>query len=132
MKIGSITPCRYKPGTLEYVSFIRGNAGWSHHQGPTLYQYSDGHLVMLWTAYDIHECNNDNVMLYSVSEDNGERWSDPEVFVAAPGANVSHAFQVQLRGTDKVLMVNREGYYVGAKIDPVTKRVLKWADYARS
>jgi Neuraminidase (sialidase) len=132
MKIGSITPCRYKPGTLEYVSFIRGNAGWDHHQGPTLYQYSDGRLVILWTAYDIHECNNDNVMLYSVSEDNGERWSDPEVFMAVPGANVSHAFRVQLRGTDKVLMINREGYYVGAKIDPVTKKVLKWADYARS
>ena len=132
MRIGSITPCRYKPGALEYVSFIRGNAGWDHHQGPSLYQYSDGRLVMLWIAYDIIESNNDNVMLYSVSEDNGERWSDPEVFMASPGANVSHAFQLQLRGTDTVLMVNREGYYVGAKIDPVTKRILKWADYARS
>lgn len=132
MRIGSITPCRYKPGTLEYVSFIRGNAGWSDHQGPTFCQYSDGRLVMLWTAYDIHECHNDNVMLYSVSEDNGERWSDPEIFMAAPGANVSHGFQVQLRGTDKVIMISREGYYVGAIIDPLTKRVLKWADYARS
>ena len=52
--------------------------------------------------------------------------------MAAPGANVSHAFQVQIRGTDKVLMISREGYYVGAQVDPVTKRVLKWADYARS
>jgi Neuraminidase (sialidase) len=66
--------------------------------------------MMIWGAYDIHECSNDNVMLYSVSEDNGERWSGPEVFMASPGANVSHAFQLQLRGTDTVLMVNREGY----------------------
>ena len=132
IRIGSITPCRYTPGTLEYVSFIRGNAGWSHHQGPSLYQYSDGRLIMLWAAYDIDECNNDNVMLYSISEDSGERWSDPEVFMAAPGANVSHAFQVQLRGTDKVIMVNRESHFVGEIHDPVTKRHLKTADYARS
>ncbi|MCK4591229.1 MAG: exo-alpha-sialidase, partial [Candidatus Latescibacteria bacterium] len=132
MGIGSIIPCRYKPGALEYVSFIRGNAGWSHHQAPRFYQYSDGRLVMLWSAYDIDECNNDNVMLYSVSEENGEQWSDPEVFMAAPGANVSHAFQVQLCGTDKVVMVNREGHYVGEVHDPVTKRHLKMADYGRS
>lgn len=132
MRIGSITPCRYQPGALEYVSFIRGNAGWSHHQAPALTPYSDGRVVMLWIAYDVHECSNDGVMLYSVSEDNGERWSDPEVFMAAPGATVSHTFRVQLRGTDKVLMVGREGHYVGAKVDPVTKRVVKWANYARS
>ena len=132
MKIVSIIPCGYRPGELEYTSFIRGNVGWSHHQGPSLYQYSDGFLVMLWSAYDIHECNNDNVVLYSVSEDNGERWSDPEVFMAVPGANVSHVFQVQIRGTDKVLMVDRETHFEGARIDPVKKRVLKWADYARS
>ncbi|MCD6334600.1 MAG: exo-alpha-sialidase [Candidatus Latescibacteria bacterium] len=132
MRIGSITPCKYTPGELEYVSFIRGNAGWSNHQGPTLTQYSDGRLIMVWTAYDVHECNNDNVMLYAISENNGETWSEPEVYMAAPGANVSHAFQVQLRGTDKVVMVNREGFYVGAEVDPVTKRVLKWANYARS
>ena len=65
---------------------------------------------MLWTAYDIDECNNDNVMLYSVSEDNGEQWSEPEVFMALPGAIASHAFPLQFRGTDKVFMVNREGY----------------------
>lgn len=132
MRIGGITPCRYNSGELEYVSFIRGNAGWSHHQGPSLFQHEDDRVVMLWTAYDIHECNNDNVMLYAVSEDGGERWSDPEVFMAAPGAVVSHVFRVRLRDSGKVLMVYREGTYVGAKIDPVTRRVLKWADYARS
>ncbi|MFH1006816.1 MAG: sialidase family protein [Candidatus Latescibacterota bacterium] len=132
MRIGHITPCKYTPAALEYVSFLRGNAGWSHHQGPSLTQYSDGRLIMRWTAYDIHECHNDNVMLYAISEDSGEKWSDPEIFMAAPGANVSHAFQVQLRGTDTVLMANREGYYVGTVVDPVTQRVLKWANYAQS
>jgi Neuraminidase (sialidase) len=132
MRIGSITPCRYTPGKLEYVSFIRGNAGWSHHQGPGLYQYSDGRLIMLWTAYDVEECNNNNVMLCTISDDNGQRWSEPEVFMAAPGANVSHAFQVQLKGSENAIMVNREAFYVGAEIDPVTKRVLKWADYSKS
>ncbi|MBE9479534.1 MAG: exo-alpha-sialidase [Chloroflexi bacterium] len=132
MKITSITPCRYTPGELEYVSFIRGNAGWSHHQGPSLYQYSDGRLIMLWAAYDINECNNDNVMLYSVSEDNGERWSDPEVFMAAPGANVGFPLPIELRGTDRVLMVSYQAHYVGEIHDPVTKRHLKMADYART
>ncbi len=132
MRIGNITPCRYTPGKLEYVSFIRGHAGWSHHQGPGLYQYSDGRLVMLWTAYDIDECNNDNVMLYSISTDNGENWSDPEVFMASPGMNVSHAFLIQLRGKDEVIKVFRESHYVGEVHDPVTKRHLKMADYGRS
>jgi len=132
MDISSITPCHYKPGQLEYVSFIRGGSGWSHHQGPSFYQFSNGKVLILWTAYDIHECNNDNVMLYSLSENLGETWSDPEVFMASPGANVSHSFLVQLRGSNRVLMVNREGRYVGAKIDPITKRVVVWANYARS
>ncbi len=132
MQIGHITPCRYEPGALEYVSFIRGNAGWSHHQSPGLYQYSDGRLLMLWGAYDIDECNNDNVMLYSVSEDNGEGWSDPEVFMAAPGAVVGFSVQVQLRGTDRVLMAGFQAHYVGEVHDPVTKRHLKGADYTRT
>jgi hypothetical protein len=52
--------------------------------------------------------------------------------MVAPGAVVSHVFRTGLRDSDQVLMVNREGTYVGAKIDPVTRRVLKWADYAQS
>ena len=132
MRIGSIVSCHYKPGQLEYISFIRGGNGWSHHQGPSFYQFSDSRVLMLWTAYDIHECSNDNVILYSVSKNLGETWSDPEVFMASPGANVSHSFLVQLHGSNKVLMFNREGRYVGAKVDPITKRVIVWADYARS
>lgn len=87
---------------------------------------------MTWGAYNVHECNNDSFVLYAISEDNGEHWSEPEVFMAAPGANILGAYQVQLRGTDKAIMVNTEVSYVGAEIDPVTKRVLKWADYGRS
>ncbi len=124
-------PCRYRPGELEYISFIRGERGWAHHQAPRLYQYSDGRIEMLWTAYDIHECSNDALMLYSVSQDLGETWSDPEVYLAAPGVTQSHCFRVQFRGTDRAIMINREEHTVGAEVDPVAKKVLKWADYGR-
>ena len=132
MRAESIPPCKYKPGELEYVCFVRGGIGWSHHQGPVLYQYSDGRVVMLWTAYEVHECDNDNVVLYSTSWDEGESWTDPQVFMAAPGANVSHILQVQLRGTDDVLMAYRETNFVGAEVDRATGRVKRWADYGRS
>jgi len=87
---------------------------------------------MLWSAYDIQECSNDNVILYAVSKDGGEQWSDPEVFMAAPNAMVSHVYQVQFRDSEKVLMVSREGNFVGAEVDSKTRNVVKWADYGRS
>lgn len=132
MRTSFIVPCHYIRGKIEYVNLIKGGMGWSHHQGPGFTQYTDGRLCMLWSAYDIHECNNDNVILYSISRDNGETWSEPEVFMAAPGSNVSHVIQAQLRGTEEAIMINRETSFRGAEIDPVTRTVTKWANYGIS
>ena len=128
----SITPCTYQPGELTYASFIRGERGWSHHQGPSICQYSDGRVFMCWGAYDIEECSNDGVMLYSHSYDRGESWDVPEVWMAAPNSIVSHVQLRQVNGTERAIMVYREGHYFGAQSDRRLRTNLKWANYAES
>lgn len=124
-------PCKYEPGKLNRVTFIKGGYGlWRCHQGPTLHQYEDGRIVTYWTAYNGHECDNDNVYLYSVSHNLGEEWSEPKVFMASPSANVSHLKIAQLKD-GRVLGFYRETIFVGAKVDEYGE-VIKWADYGRS
>jgi len=126
-----IYPCRYIRGKLTRVTFMRGGTGlWRCHQGPTLHQYRDGRVEIYWTAYNGHECDNDNVYLYSRSVDGGENWTEPKVYLASPLANVSHLVICQLR-EGKVLSFHRETYFAGAEVDEYGE-VVKWADYGRS
>jgi len=87
---------------------------------------------MCWGAYDIQECSNDGVTLYSTSLDNGETWAAPQVWMASPNAVVSHLQFARVTGTARVLMVYREGHYYGAQEDTRRKTVSRWADYAQS
>jgi hypothetical protein len=82
MKITDIKPMPYKPGELSYYQFIRGGIGSDYHQGPSFFSYEDGKVLLYWHAYDFDECSGNGVVLYSVSEDYGVTWSDPQVFMA--------------------------------------------------
>jgi Neuraminidase (sialidase) len=131
MKIANIAPLRYSPGKLEYFSFIRGEVGASHHQCPGIYPFSDGRIMMLWFAYDIHECSGDGVCLYSVSEDLGTTWTDSQVFFKLPDS-LNEAKLIQLRGSEKVLLFLRESHYEGYEVDEERRIFTKWADYSRT
>jgi hypothetical protein len=126
MRIGSITPCRYRRGELEYVCFIKGNVGWSHYQGSCLFQYIDDSVSIIWSAYDVHECSNDSLLLYSVSKDGGDTWSDPEVFMSVPGTSVGLRM-LRLKGSGIVLMLSSETTHVGENIDPHLMTVIHGA-----
>ena len=128
----TITPCLYQPAQLSTFTFVRAGEGWDHHQCPILYSFSDGRILMCWGAYDIQECSNDGVTLYSTSFDNGETWEPPQVWMASPQAVVSHLQFVQPAGTDEALMIYREGHYYGAQEDRRRRATTQWANYAES
>ena len=132
MKLDITTPCSYRPGQLSAYTFIRAGEGWDYHQGPALYPFSDGRILICWGAYDIQECSNDGVVLYSASFDNGETWENPQVWMASPNAVVSHLQFVNPAGASEALMIYREGHYYGAQEDRRRKTSLKWANYAES
>ena len=79
MRIAHIAPLMYTPGKLEYFQFIRGGVGADYHQSPVFYEFPSGHLMIYWLAYDFDECSRNGVSLYSVSDDRGLTWSDPQV-----------------------------------------------------
>ena len=132
MRLGVMEPLGYQKGELSRYTFIRAGEGWDYHQGPMLYGFADGRILMCWGAYDFQECSNDGVVLYSTSVDNGETWEVPQVWMASPSAVVSHLHFAQLDGTDDALMVYREGHYYGAREDRRRRATLKWANYAES
>jgi len=133
MKYGTMTPCNYRRGELSAYTFIRAGDGYDYHQGPVLYPFSDGRLLMCWGAYDIQECSNDGVVVYSESFDEGETWESPQVWMASPNAVVSHLQFAQLRGrAERALMIYREGHYYGAQEDRRRKASVQWANYAES
>ncbi|HOV22528.1 MAG TPA: sialidase family protein [bacterium] len=131
MIITNITPLRYSPGKLEYFSFIRGDVGAQFHQGPEIYPFSDGRVLILWGAYDIQECSKDSVVLYSESDDQGITWSAPQVFLKTPGC-LNSALLLQMRNTPKVLLFIRESFYVDYVEDKKHRIFTKWADYSKS
>jgi hypothetical protein len=119
----------YRPGELTATTFMRGGEGWNFHQGPSLYEYPDGRLFLAWAVYDIQECSNDGGSLYSVSDDGGETWRRPELWLKVPNAVTWHTGLLQLRGTHTVLMTGSEGHFVGAVEDARHQRTTRWADY---
>ena len=131
MEIATITPCTYTPGQLSAYTFMRAGQGWDYHQGPILYPFSDGRILMCWGAYDIQECSNDGVVVYSFSGDQGETWEGPQVFMASPNAVVSH-LQFAEVDNGEALLVYREGHYYGAREDRRRKASVGWANYAES
>ena len=111
--------------------FLKGGIdGWEFYQGPFPHQLPDGRVIMLIGAYNGQETFNDNAALYVISTDRGETWSKPELFMAAPMANVSHHVMVNLKGTKSVLLFWRETFFKGATEDSKTVSGIK--DYARS
>ena len=132
MKLWNMPSYEYERGKLSAYTFIRAGEGWNYHQNPMLVQFSDGAILMCWGGYDIQECSNDGVTLYSTSLDGGQTWDPPQVWMASPSAVVSHLQFVQLNGTDNVLMFYREGHYYGAGEDKRTRTFTQWADYGRS
>lgn len=129
MRISAVPPVEYRPGELSASVFVRGGQGWNFHQGPFIYQYPDGRLFMAWGVYDLQECSNDGAVVFSVSQDNGDTWSDPELWMKAPNAVASHVGLTQIHGTHEVLMIFAEGHFVGAQVDERFGRVRQWADY---
>ncbi len=114
-----------------HKSFIRGGSGgWSHYQGPFPHQLPDGRVILLYCAYKEQETFLDNAIYYCFTTDKGETWTPPEIFMTAPGANVSHITMVNLKGTQKVLLFWRETFFKGASDDSKTVSSIK--DYARS
>lgn len=105
MRISHIAPMKYTPGKLEYSSFIRGQVGADYHQGPTFHVFPDGRVMMIWQAYEYDECSNTLVLLYSVSDDRGVTWSDPQVYMADHGSAVPYALRfLRLRGASRTLL----------------------------
>lgn len=104
--------------------------GWEFYQGPFPHQLPDGRVIMLIGAYNGQETFLDNAALYVASTDRGETWSKPEIFMAAPMANVSHTVFLNLKGTKTVLLFWRETFFRGATQDSKTVSSIK--DYARS
>ena len=86
--------------------------------------------MLLFGAYNGQETFLDNAVYYCISADKGETWTEPAIFMAAPGANVSHAHMLSLKGTKKVLLFWRETFFKGADEDSKTVSGIK--DYARS
>ena len=136
MDIGTITACAYNPGELSSYSFIRAGQGWDYHQGPILFPFADGRLQMCWGAYDIDECSNDGVVLYSTSQDQGETWDPPQVFMASPNAVVSHLHFAEAPAgggaAGEAIVIYREGHYYGIRTDRLRKARLSGANYAES
>ena len=130
MEIAAPIPCTYTPGQLSAYTYIRAGQGWDYHQNPILHSFSDGRLLMCWGAYDIQECSNDEVVLYSFSEDQGETWEPPQVFMASPSAVVSHLFFAEMEDGE-ALLVYREGHYYGAREDRRRKAWAGGANYGR-
>ncbi|MBI3985904.1 MAG: exo-alpha-sialidase [Lentisphaerae bacterium] len=132
MQLGLLPICTYRKGRLSAHAFIRAGTGWDYHQGPVLYPFEEGRLFLCWWAYDIQECSNDGVVLYSASGDAGETWESPQVWMASPNAVVSHFQFAHRAGTAEALMIYREGHYYGAQDDRRKKESLRWANYAES
>ena len=132
MRIADIPPVPYQCGELTAVTFIRGGEGWNFHQGPNLYEFADGRLFMAWGVYDVQECSNDGGTLYTVSEDGGETWCKPELWLKAPNAVSWHMGLLEIQGTDRVLLICSEGHFVGAVEDRRHQRVTRWADYGKT
>ena len=106
MRITRIAPLRYTPGKLEYFQFIRGGIGADYHQSPAFYRFPSGQLMMYWHAYDFDECSSNGVTLYSVSDDLGLTWSDPQVYLADyPGGVPMGTRILRLRDRDTALML---------------------------
>jgi hypothetical protein len=106
MRITHIAPLTYTPGKLEYFQFIRGGVGADYHQSPTFHRFPSGRLLMYWHAYDYDECSSNGVSLYSVSDDRGLTWSDPQVYLADfPGGVPMVPKILGLRNRDTALML---------------------------
>jgi len=104
MKIARIAPLSCTPGKLEYFCFLRGGVGADYHQNPGFYQYPDGDVLLHWAAYDFDECSEDSVTLYSVSQDRGLTWSDPQVYLADYPAGPVTPLVLRLRDGGRTLM----------------------------
>lgn len=104
MKIAQIPKLTYTPGSLQYHQFIRGGVGADYHQGPSLYQFPDGDVLMTWAAYDFDECSDNGVTLYSITRDRGLTWSDPQVYLADYPAGPLGGFMLRLHQSPTTLM----------------------------
>jgi sialidase-1 len=132
MKITDIKPMPYKPGELSYYQFIRGGIGSDYHQGPSFFSYEDGKVLLYWHAYDFDECSGNGVVLYSVSEDYGVTWSDPQVFMADYlGGVPGFIHMLRLSDSDKAIMLHtRTRHHI--EVDKKLHRLVKGSNYFQS
>ncbi len=132
MKIASIKPMNYKPGELSYYQFIRGGIGSDFHQEPKFYQYTDHSVMMYWSAYDFDECSGNAVKLFSLSDDYGVTWSDPQVFMADFLGGVPYFIHMlRLAGSERTLMFStRTRHHI--EVDKKQHKVLKGSNYFKS
>lgn len=131
MKLTIPATCTYRRAACSGYSFIRAGEGWDYHQCPCFLPLADGRLMICWWGYDFDECNNDGVLLYSHSEDQGETWDPPQIFMVSPNAVVSHLqFARPIEG--EALMIYREGHYYGARADHRRRINLGSVSYAES
>jgi hypothetical protein len=133
VKIATIAPLSYTPGKLEYRQFIRGGVGADYHQGPSFHQFPDGEALLRWGAYDFDECSNASVTLFSVSNDRGITWSDPQIYMAdfaggqiAPGPIVRYGFDEQ------ALMIVQQTIHDAIEVDESARVAIRGSNYFRS
>lgn len=133
MKIASIAPLAYTPGNLEYFNFIRSGSGAEYHQNPILHQFPNGKLMIYWGAYDYNECNNNGIMLYSISTDRGINWSAPQVYMADYPSGVPFYIRfLNLHGSKNVLMLVTQQLMDELEIDESRREAVSGGDYFRS
>ena len=132
MKIASITPLSYKPGNLGYFQFIRGGIGSDYHQEPKFYQFADGKVMLYWSAYDYDECSGNAVKLYSISEDRGLTWSDPQILMADYLGGVPYFMHIlRLENSSETFMFHTRTRH-NIEVDSKTRTIKKGSDYFKS
>lgn len=133
MKIARIAPLTYTPGALEYRQFIRGGIGADYHQGPAFMLLPNGRLLLHWSAYDFDECSNNSVTLYSVSDDRGITWSDPQIYMADLPGGPAVPKVLNLGGNhDRALMLVTQTMHDEIGIDESARVATRGSNYFRS
>jgi hypothetical protein len=132
MKIAHIAPLTYTPGKLEYHQFIRGGVGADYHQGPSLYQFPEGDVLLRWGAYDFDECSNNLVTLFSVSQDRCLTWSDPQVYMADFPGGPTGGTLLRLRDGRSTLMLVQQTRHDEIEIDPDKRIATRGSNYFKS
>lgn len=88
--------------------------------------------MMYWLAYDFNECNNNTIVLYSISGDRGLNWADPQVYMADYTGGVPHLHFLRIGAGKDVLMFQVKSIMDELEIDGDRRIATAGGDYFRS